>query len=104
MGRLGYPDGLKGEAIPIGARILSVAASLDALASDRRYRKAVSLERAVEVMRRNPARALIRGGSDTQRRYRDLEEQVNQVRADDSPARGRGGTVPPGQRRKGSSS
>jgi putative nucleotidyltransferase with HDIG domain/PAS domain S-box-containing protein len=42
----GYPDGLKGEAIPIGARILSVADSFDAMVSDRPYRKSSSREYA----------------------------------------------------------
>ena len=45
----GYPDGLKGEEIPIGARILSAVDCLDALASDRQYRRALPLE---EVMKR----------------------------------------------------
>jgi response regulator RpfG family c-di-GMP phosphodiesterase len=40
----GYPDGLKEEAIPIGARVFSVVDCLDAMTSDRPYRKAVSLE------------------------------------------------------------
>lgn len=44
----GYPDGLKGEEIPIGARILSVVDCFDALASDRQYRKAIAVD---EVMR-----------------------------------------------------
>ncbi len=44
----GYPDGLRGEEIPIGARILSAVDCLDALASDRQYRLAVSLEEAVK--------------------------------------------------------
>jgi putative nucleotidyltransferase with HDIG domain len=39
----GYPNGLAGEAIPIGARILSAVDCLDALASDRQYRKALPL-------------------------------------------------------------
>jgi diguanylate cyclase (GGDEF)-like protein/putative nucleotidyltransferase with HDIG domain len=43
----GYPDGLKGEEIPIGARILSVVDCLDALASDRMYRQALPLEEAM---------------------------------------------------------
>jgi putative nucleotidyltransferase with HDIG domain len=43
----GYPDGLKGEEIPIGARILSVADCFDALASDRPYRKALPPEEAL---------------------------------------------------------
>jgi diguanylate cyclase (GGDEF)-like protein/putative nucleotidyltransferase with HDIG domain len=40
----GYPYGLQGEEIPIGARILSAVDCLDALASDRQYRRAMSLE------------------------------------------------------------
>lgn len=43
----GYPDGLKGEEIPIGARILSVVDCLDALTADRQYRKALPLEEAM---------------------------------------------------------
>jgi ribonuclease P protein subunit RPR2 len=42
----GYPDGLRGEAIPLGARIFAVADSLDAITSDRPYRKARSWEYA----------------------------------------------------------
>ena len=45
----GYPYGLKGAEIPIGARILSAVDYLDALASDRQYRRAMPLE---EVMKR----------------------------------------------------
>jgi putative nucleotidyltransferase with HDIG domain len=47
----GYPDGLKGEAIPLGARILSVVDCFDALTSDRPYRKAMTLEEALQVLR-----------------------------------------------------
>jgi putative nucleotidyltransferase with HDIG domain len=43
----GYPNGLAGEAIPIGARILSAVDCLDALASDRQYRKALPLDEAM---------------------------------------------------------
>src|SRR5205085_3587348 len=43
----GYPDGLKGEQIPIGARILSAVDCLDALASDRQYRRALPLDEAM---------------------------------------------------------
>ena len=39
---LGYPDSLAGEGIPIGARIFAVADALDAMTSDRPYRKALS--------------------------------------------------------------
>jgi len=46
----GYPYGLKGEAIPIGARILSAVDCLDALASDRQYRKALPLDDAMAIV------------------------------------------------------
>ncbi len=46
----GYPDGLKGEEIPLGARILSVVDCLDALASDRQYRRALPLDEAMAVV------------------------------------------------------
>lgn len=44
----GYPDGLKGEEIPIGARILAAVDCLDALASDRQYRRALPLDEAMQ--------------------------------------------------------
>src|SRR5271169_268008 len=44
----GYPAGLAGEEIPIGARILAVVDCLDALASDRQYRPAMPLDRAMD--------------------------------------------------------
>jgi diguanylate cyclase (GGDEF)-like protein/putative nucleotidyltransferase with HDIG domain len=44
----GYPDGLKGEQIPIGARVLAAVDCLDALASDRQYRRALPLEEAMQ--------------------------------------------------------
>jgi putative nucleotidyltransferase with HDIG domain len=43
----GYPNGLAGEEIPIGARILAAVDCLDALASDRQYRKALPLDEAM---------------------------------------------------------
>jgi len=43
----GYPFGLKGEEIPMGARILTAVDSLDALASDRQYRRALPLDQAM---------------------------------------------------------
>ncbi len=44
----GYPDGLKGEDIPVGARILAVADCYDALRSDRPYRPKLSQKMALE--------------------------------------------------------
>ena len=40
----GYPDGLTGEDIPLAARILSVADTIDAMTTDRPYRKALSMQ------------------------------------------------------------
>jgi HD-GYP domain-containing protein (c-di-GMP phosphodiesterase class II) len=47
----GYPDGLKGEEIPLLGRVLGVADFLDALTSDRSYRKGLSLEEAVQMVK-----------------------------------------------------
>src|ERR1700681_3387950 len=47
----GYPDGLKGEQIPLTARILQVTDVYDALTTDRPYRKALPKEEALTIMR-----------------------------------------------------
>ncbi|MFH1314465.1 MAG: HD domain-containing phosphohydrolase [Candidatus Eisenbacteria bacterium] len=47
----GYPDGLKGHEIPVGARILNVADAFDAMVSDRPYRRGKTLDEAVEELR-----------------------------------------------------
>lgn len=47
----GYPDGLKGEDIPMGARIIAVADSYDAMTTDRSYRKALSRKVALDTLR-----------------------------------------------------
>lgn len=47
----GYPSGLKGEEIPIEARIVAIADVFDALFSDRPYRKGYSIDQALEIMR-----------------------------------------------------
>jgi cyclic di-GMP phosphodiesterase len=44
----GYPDGLAGEQIPVGARIFAVADALDAMTTDRPYRQRLSWDEAVE--------------------------------------------------------
>ena len=48
----GYPDGLSGENIPLGARILAVADTYDAMKSDRPYRKALTEETAIQELKR----------------------------------------------------
>jgi putative nucleotidyltransferase with HDIG domain len=47
----GYPDGLRGEDIPIGARLLTAVDCFDALASERPYRKALPLDEAIAFVR-----------------------------------------------------
>src|SRR5262249_941047 len=48
----GYPDGLKGDEIPLGARIIFVADAFDAMTSDRLYRAALTFEEAVAEVER----------------------------------------------------
>ncbi|MBO9534416.1 MAG: HD domain-containing protein, partial [Solirubrobacteraceae bacterium] len=48
----GYPDGLTGDKIPVGARLFSIADTIDAMTSDRPYRSALPLPAAIdEVVR-----------------------------------------------------
>jgi putative nucleotidyltransferase with HDIG domain len=47
----GYPYGIEGRAISLGARIFAVADSFDAMTSDRPYRKAMDRERAIEIIK-----------------------------------------------------
>ncbi len=49
----GYPSGISGQAIPLGARIITVADSFNAMISDRPYRKALSMEAAIKELRDN---------------------------------------------------
>ncbi len=46
----GYPDGLRGDQIPLAARIIKVCDAIDAMLSDRPYRKALSLEQVREQL------------------------------------------------------
>ncbi|MGC1483418.1 MAG: HD domain-containing phosphohydrolase [Candidatus Acidiferrum sp.] len=48
----GYPRGLKGDQIPLGARIFTIADSLDAMISDRPYRRALPMSHACQEIRR----------------------------------------------------
>ena len=49
----GYPNGLKGEEIPLGARILAVADTYDSMVTDRPYRKRLSLEETKAELKKN---------------------------------------------------
>ena len=53
----GYPDGLQGEAIPLLARIITVADVFDALTTDRPYRRALPAERALNLLQEEAGQA-----------------------------------------------
>jgi len=73
----GYPHGLKGEEIPIGARILSVVDCLDALASDRQYRRALPLAEAMAHVASEAGTSFDPKVVDVlARRYQELEEKA----------------------------
>lgn len=73
----GYPCGLKGEEIPIGARILAIVDCLDALLSHRQYRRALSPAEAVAVVGEEAGRsfdpAIVKV---LENRYLDLEQKA----------------------------
>lgn len=49
----GYPDGLKGDEIPFGAKVIAVCDSIDAMTSDRKYRKALGWDICYEEIKSN---------------------------------------------------
>ncbi|HYR44913.1 MAG TPA: HD domain-containing phosphohydrolase, partial [Terriglobia bacterium] len=51
----GYPNGLKGESIPLESRIILIADTFDAITSDRPYRRAMSTSDALDELKRNAA-------------------------------------------------
>jgi diguanylate cyclase (GGDEF)-like protein/putative nucleotidyltransferase with HDIG domain len=70
----GYPYGLKGTEIPIGARILSAVDYLDALASDRQYRRAMPLDEVMQRLSGESGKSFDPKVVDVlRRRYRSLE-------------------------------
>lgn len=73
----GYPDGLQGQTIPIGARILAAVDALDALASHRVYRRALPLNEAMAKVASDSGKAFDPQVVEVlQRRYVELEEMV----------------------------
>lgn len=73
----GYPDGLKGEEIPRGARVLAAVDCLDALASQRQYRNAMSLDAAMDTVASMSGTSFEPKVVDIlRRRYRQLEKLV----------------------------
>ena len=74
----GYPDGLKSDAIPIGARILSAVDFFDALASERPYRQAMTPQEAMKALKAEKGQSFDpRVVEVMERRYLELEEMVN---------------------------
>jgi diguanylate cyclase (GGDEF)-like protein/putative nucleotidyltransferase with HDIG domain len=73
----GYPDGLSGDAIPVGARILSVVDCFDALTSERPYRRAMSPQEAMDLLRAESGESYDpRVVECIERRYNELEAAV----------------------------
>jgi diguanylate cyclase (GGDEF)-like protein/putative nucleotidyltransferase with HDIG domain len=73
----GYPLGLAGEEIPLGARILAAVDCLDALASDRQYRRALPLDQAMAVVLDESGKSYDpRVVEILVRRYHQLEEEA----------------------------
>src|ERR1700686_4886161 len=73
----GYPMGLKGAEIPIGARILSAVDYLDSLASDRQYRRALPLRDVMQKLAAESGKSFDPKVVDVlEKRYRQLEKLV----------------------------
>jgi putative nucleotidyltransferase with HDIG domain len=76
----GYPAGLRGEEIPIGARILSAVDCLDALATDRQYRRALPLDEAIGIVVKESGKAFdAKVVEILERRYQELEQMAKQA-------------------------
>src|SRR6201993_5527793 len=76
----GYPNGLAGGDIPRGARILSAVDCLDALASDRQYRKALPLDEAMAKVAEDAGKSFDpKVVAILQRRYIELEKMANEL-------------------------
>ena len=65
----GYPSGLRGAQIPIGARILAVVDCFDAVTSERPYRRAVSQDDALRILHAGAGNAFDRGSSRNSRSW-----------------------------------
>jgi putative nucleotidyltransferase with HDIG domain len=96
----GYPRGVSGEAIPIGARILSVVDCFDALTSDRPYRTRMSDADAIQILRDRSGnmydprvvdtfirvyRDISLGSADAPA-HREVLQRITQTRADSGPS------------------
>jgi diguanylate cyclase (GGDEF)-like protein/putative nucleotidyltransferase with HDIG domain len=76
----GYPDGLSGEEIPIGARILAVVDCFDALTTDRPYRRALPVEEVINQLRLESGTSYDpRVVMCLERRYEEIEKKIKEV-------------------------
>ena len=83
----GYPQGLKGEQIPIGARILAAVDCLDALATDRQYRRALPLNQAMAEVVSEAGKAFDpRVVTALHARYIELERLAQEKSPEPAPA------------------
>lgn len=83
----GYPTGLAGTAIPVGARILAAVDCFDALISDRYQRRALNLEQAIDYVRGESGKSFDpEVVAILSSRYRALEEKVAAMRGTPRPA------------------
>jgi len=87
----GYPQGLVGESIPIGARIFAVADALDAMTSDRPYRRALSWEHASNEILVMSARQfdprVVKGFAIREQRLRRIYDELSAARRVDGGGR-----------------
>ena len=88
----GYPDGLRGEEIPIEARVVSCCDAFNAMTTTRSYRTALSTDVALEEVRRNagtqfdPRVAAVLVGLVEQGAIREIRESAVRVERDARPA------------------
>jgi len=72
----GYPSMIKGDKIPLGARIIAIADTFDAITSDRPYRKALSREDALQIIRENLGKQFC---PETGRAFLDMMEKEKEL-------------------------
>jgi len=75
----GYPDGLKGDNIPLNAQIISLADCFTALISDRPYRKAFTVNKAIDVMDKNMQHGKMNPGLYSEFRSVFSEENIQNI-------------------------
>ena len=92
----GYPDGMKGEAIPLMARIIAVADSYDAMGSDRPYRPGMTLDKLEEILRDG---AGVQWDAKIVAAYFEVREDVRKICSSYCPADGNLLTSAPSMRR-----